>query len=515
MKNLIFLFGICFLATITCQGAGQDPGRVLVSVRRVYTIPETENTKLIFDWLELVKRIPSLKPTNLKVTDQHFGQLLPVQILDENSDGKPDKISFDYTFASAEPVFSFMVSADGKGSSVTKSPKIVIDSRMVLDYMLPCTTNLKGSKPDKSYAEQIVESTLHAYPNVKDLSIISPGKWTYEYGFFLNGTFKLWEKTKNENYITYIKQWVDNFITPDGKFKEGAYNMFEHRLDDILPGRLCISLYQLTGEEKYKKIADRFIVQLTNQPKTIEGGYWHKQIYPFQMWLDGIYMGDIFSMQYAAAFQSPQWFEESVKQIKLMYDHAYDPATGLLFHGWDESKNKVWADPVKGTSPELWSRAIGWYAMALIECLDYLPANHPERQNIQAMFQKLCESIRNFQDKKTGLWFQVINRGSLSDNWIETSASAMFTYAFAKGYHKNLLDKTYGDAAERAYAALISNYVYADSRGDIHLDQGVKVGSLNPKNSKGDYLYYISSERRLDDYKGLAALLYASIELNK
>ena len=189
--------------------------------------------------------------------------------------------------------------------------------------------------------------------------------------------------------------------------------------------------------------------------------------------------------------------------------------TGLMFHGWDESKNKVWADPVRGTSPELWSRAIGWYAMALIECLDYLPAHHPERQNIQSIFQKLCASIRSFQDKKTSLWFQVTNKGHLEGNWIETSASAMFTYSFARGFHKGLLDKSYLDAAEKAYGSLMTNFAYTDHQGDIHLDQGVKVGTLNPKNSKGDYAYYISSERRLDDYKGLAAFLYASIELNK
>ena len=516
MKTLLFTFSISFLATIFCHSEiPEAPGRVLVSVRRTSVIPETESAKLVFDWKELVKRMPSLKESNIGITDQHFGDQLPVHIIDENGDGKPDKVGFEYVFKSGEPVFAFLVNTKGKGATILKSGTLGADPRFILEYMVSYINDSKNGKQEKYIANQLVESTMHAYPEVKDLSSISPGKWTYEYGFFLAGAYKLWEKTKNETYLNYIRQWVDSFINEKGTWKDGSYNMFQYRLDDVLPGRLCILLYQQTHEEKYKKIADRFILQLTRQPKTTEGGYWHKQIYPFQMWLDGIYMGDVFSMQYASAFDTPGWFDESARQIKLINNHTYDPATGLYFHGWDESKNKVWADPVTGASPELWSRAIGWYAMSLIECLDYLPPNHPERQNIEAIFQKLCMSIKKFQDNKSGLWFQVINRGNLSDNWIETSASAMFSYSFAKGAHRGLLDSSYLDAAEKAHNSLMTNFVYTDHMGDIHLDQVSKVGTLDPVISNGNYLYYISCERSLDDYKGLAALLYTSIELDK
>jgi unsaturated rhamnogalacturonyl hydrolase len=506
---------ILFLFLFFIQGNCQVPGlnRVVVSVKRNNTVPNTEQAQLVFDWSALKKINSHLELPQILVTDQHFGTKINFMTIDSNKDGVPDGLTFDYAFASSEPVFAFMVSNGGPGPT-GKKENVTPDPKFKFDYLLPYP--MASMKSEKSFADKIVESTIRTYPDTKDLSIISPGKWTYEYGFFLNATYQLYQQTKNEKYFNYIKSWLDNFIAEDGQWKPGAsYDMKEYRLDDILPGRLCISLYQKTGEKKYKVIADQFITHLTQQPRTSEGGYWHKEIYPNQMWLDGIYMGDIFSMQYAAAFNQPQWFEESVLQIDLMYKHAYDPVSGVLFHGWDESKNKIWADQEKGNSPELWSRAIGWYAMALIECLDYLPSNHLQRKSIEDRFKKLCASIVKFRDKESGLWYQIIDKGDRKDNWIETSGSAMFTYAFAKGYSKGLLDKSFKAAADKAFDSILFNYIYVDKDNEIHLDQAVKVGSLNFKNSKGDYPYYVTCERRLDDYKGLAALLYASLELKR
>jgi unsaturated rhamnogalacturonyl hydrolase len=170
---------------------------------------------------------------------------------------------------------------------------------------------------------------------------------------------------------------------------------------------------------------------------------------------------------------------------------------------------------VKGTSPEFWGRAVGWYMMALVECLDYLPADHSERSDIEAILNELSESVLKYQDKNSLLWYQVLDKGSNEGNWIETSCSAMFAYAFAKGNRLGVLDDPYRDVAGKVVNALFDQYVYEDSSGNIHLSQTVKVGTLNIKNSKGDYDYYISTERRLDDYKGIAALLFACIELKK
>jgi unsaturated rhamnogalacturonyl hydrolase len=233
------------------------------------------------------------------------------------------------------------------------------------------------------------------------------------------------------------------------------------------------------------------------------------------MWLDGIFMADVFSMQYAKAYNQPAWFDESIHQIKLIYDRTLDPQTGLLYHGWDESKNPVWAHPERGTSPEFWGRAVGWYLMALVESLDYIPENHPERKDVIKILQDVSAAVKKYQDPSSKLWYQVLDRGNQEGNWIETSCSAMFAYAFAKGHRQGFLDETYLTTANEAFKALLDQYVFVDDSGNLHLDQTVKIGTLNPKNSKGDFEYYITTERRIDDYKGLASLLFLSIELNR
>jgi unsaturated rhamnogalacturonyl hydrolase len=211
---------------------------------------------------------------------------------------------------------------------------------------------------------------MEFYPDPSKLSIHSPGKWSYEYGLFLNAGFELWQRTKKQEYLDYMKKWADNFVDDKGQMTVQQYDVSEYKLDDILPGRLFISLYTVTKEEKYKIAAERFVDQLHHQPRTADGGYWHKQIYPHQMWLDGILMGDVFSAQFASVFKDPKGYDDAIQQIKIIAKHTTDPATGLMYHGWDESKNKIWAHPEKGTSPEFWSRAIGWYMMALVQCLD-------------------------------------------------------------------------------------------------------------------------------------------------
>ena len=231
------------------------------------------------------------------------------------------------------------------------------------------------------------------------------------------------------------------------------------------------------------------------------------------MWLDGIYMADIFSMQYGKMFNEPKWFDEASRQIQLISKHTLDPVTGLMYHGWDESRNSVWANPVTGASPAFWGRAIGWYFMAVIDCLDYLPESHPSRQSIIGIFRNLAASIAKYQDDNTKLWYQVIDKGDQPGNWIETSCSAMFAYGFAKGANKGLLDASYRQRAQDAFDALIRNYTWYDGNGNLYFDQTVKVGTLNPKVSKGDYEYYIGGEKRINDYKGLGALLYASLEM--
>lgn len=508
---LIFL-----LVLNACKYAESDKrDRILVTITRDYLPrPESENAVIVLDWSEIKKLLPVLKDRGIIITDQHFGKMLDAHLIDTDKDGKADKVLVDYPFTSKEPVYTMMIKADSKPVPKPVTSDAPEGSRFILTYLNSYDVFSKNDTIT-NWPQRIFESTLHAYPDPAMLSIFSPGEWTYEYGFFLNAGFELWQRNGKDDYYNYIKAWADRFLSEDGSIKESEYDVTKYRLDDILPGRLFIFLYQETGDEKYKKAAGQLRDHLAKQPRTKEGGYWHKQIYPHQMWLDGIYMADIFSMQYAAAFNEPQLFDEAAHQIKLIAGHTTDPATGLMYHGWDESKNPVWADSVKGTSSEFWARGMGWYLMALTECLEYLPKDHADRKEIISIFQNLSRSIAAYQDDETALWYQVVNKADHAGNWVETSASAMYAYAFAKGYNKGYLDKSYYERARKAFHSIIKNHCYFNDAGDLYLDQTVKVGTLNMEVSKGDYAYYISGERRINDFKGLSPLLYTSLELSE
>lgn len=508
------LLVLALLFSGACSAA--QPAEVLVMVQRNYApIPKDNDQAVVaVSWTELLDHIPKLKTYAPVVLDRNFSGEIQTRLVDSNHDGKPDWLVFDYTFQSNEPIFSFLIQA-GKSKSGNIIPEnLTPDKRLSISFLKPFPVYAKRKSNSKSIAEQIVQSTLNQYPDPKTFPVYAPNRWNYEYSYFLLGSYALGKKVDNPAFVAYPKKWLDGFVEESGGFRKGVYRMDEYKLDDVIPARLAILFHQQTGEAKYKSIVDTIIVQLQRQPKTREGGYWHKQVYEHQMWLDGIFMADVFSTQYAQAYNKPEWFDEAVHQIRLIYRHTRDDKTGLLYHGWDEAKNPVWAHPEKGTSPEFWGRAIGWFAMALIECLDFLPADHPERQDVIRIFKEVCASIKRYQHA-SGLWYQVMDKADQPGNWPEASCSAMFVYAFAKGHNQNYLDQSYLASAQKGYDAILSNFVYADEKGNLHLDQTVKIGTLNPKTSKGDYSYYITTEKRIDDYKGLASLLYASIELNR
>ena len=493
-----------------------DPGEVLITVTRNYSpIPKKDEAVTVaIDWNNLIQEMPALKNSSAVITDRNFGLEVPYLVVDVNADERADYLVFEYVFRSNEPIFSFLITSVSKKPAKPISRKITINKRLMISVLKPYNAIASKADPGR-IAAGLVQTTLDTYKDPKDFPIYAPDRWNYEYSFFLLGSYKLGKLIGNPDFINYPRRWIDGFIKEDGGFREGVYAMDEYKLDDVIPARLAILFHKETGEPKYKSVVDTIITQLTRQPKTSDGGYWHKRIYEHQMWLDGIFMADVFSMHYAHAYNQPEWYDEAVHQIKLIYKHTVDDRTGLLYHGWDESKNPVWAHPEKGTSPEFWARAIGWYAMALAQCLDYLPADHPERNDVIEIFRNVCKSVKKVQHPGNHLWYQVIDKSDREDNWPETSATAMFAYAFVKGYNDRHLDVSFRDSAVRAYDALLDKFVFVDKRGGLHLDQTVKIGTLNPKTSKGDYQYYISTERRIDDYKGLASFLFASIELNR
>jgi unsaturated rhamnogalacturonyl hydrolase len=260
--------------------------------------------------------------------------------------------------------------------------------------------------------------------------------------------------------------------------------------------------------------ADLLRNQLKNQPRTQEGGFWHKKIYPHQMWLDGLYMGEPFYAEYSKAFDEPQNFDDIANQFIWMEKHARDAKTGLLYHGWDESKEQKWANKTTGTSPNFWDRALGWYVMGLLDVLDTFPKDHPKRPELIAIFQRLMPAIVKYQDPKEGCWYQVMDKMDGKGNYLEASGTAMFVYGLAKGVRMGYLDKSFLLSAQKGYQGMLKNFISTDEKGIPHYEKVVLVSGLggNPYRD-GSYEYYLKEPIRRDDLKGVAPFIMASVEM--
>lgn len=337
-------------------------------------------------------------------------------------------------------------------------------------------------------------------------------KWAYDVAFLGMAVDRL--GNTDGRYSRYMENWVDHFVKSDGSVTD--YKLKEYNLDRIFPGRDVIAVYKRHPNPKYKIALDNFIEQLKTQPKTNSGGYWHKNIYPSQMWLDGIFMASTYMAQYAKEFDRPEWFDVACAQTKLIYEKTLDSETGLLMHAWDESLSQKWCDPVTGKSHYPWSRAMGWYILAIEDILEYLPENHPSRADLITILQKTCEALVKVRDPKTGLWFQVLNYGGREGNYLEGSGSAMYTYAFARGAHKNWLDKKYLSIANSTFDGIIKELISVDNKGQITMHNicgGCGLGG-NPYRD-GSYEYYVNEKRIDNDTKGVAPFIMAAIELNR
>ena len=370
----------------------------------------------------------------------------------------------------------------------------------------------------KTWGERMAETIMKTYPDsivvpkVGEKIAKRPARWDYEQGVVLKGFDQLWKQTGNRMYFDYMKKIMDQFIQPDGDIR--TYELVEYNIDHVTPGRILLPLYKETKDEKYKKASALLREQLVWQPRTKEGGFWHKHRYPYQMWLDGLYMGQPFAAEYAAMFGPAKDFDDVVNQFVWMERHARDNKTGLLYHAWDESKKQQWSNPETGQSPGFWGRAMGWYAMALVDVLDYIPADHPRRKELVAILQRLGTALKNYQDPNLGVWYQVIDKASQKGNYPEASATAMYVYAFAKGSRLGYLDKSFLTVAKRGFEGMLKNFIETDDQGLVHLTKTVSVSGLGGKPYRdGSFEYYVSEPLRVDDLKGAGPFIQASVEI--
>lgn len=364
-----------------------------------------------------------------------------------------------------------------------------------------------------SYARRFADSEIRRFPEAWQLDHGKRLYFGYSQGLGCDAMLQLWKSTGDKRYFDYVKQWADTVIDKKGNiylYKKETFN-----LDFIEPGKVLFDVYKQTGDEKYRLAMDQLIDQLKHHPRTSDGGYWHKKIYEHQMWLDGIYMASPFMARYGSEFNQPGWIDEAIKQITLCQKHTYDSVTGLNYHAWDESKSQRWANPTNGHSPNFWGRSIGWYFMAVVDVLDFVPANHPRRAELIAIVQGLADALPKYQ-ADNGLWSQIVDQPKRKGNFPEASVTTQCMYAFAKAVNKGYIDSKYRVYAEKALKGLQDKLLVENTDGTLTLTRCCAVGGLggNPYRD-GSFDYYIGEKMRDNDTKATGPFIMGCIELGK
>jgi unsaturated rhamnogalacturonyl hydrolase len=390
----------------------------------------------------------------------------------------------------------------------------------MLSLPVACTTlraapdaagNFSGATP-LQWSSRLADSEMARRGDNLNWKPGGKAKWDYAASLFVLSLLQLNEQTPDARYVKFSGDAIGSSIGPDGSIH--GYNVAEYQLDAIAPGRAALALWQLTHDDRYQKAAALLRRQLDTQPRTTDGGFWHKQRYPHQMWLDGLYMASPFYAEYGLLFHERADFDDVAKQIRLADEHTYAPAAGLFYHGWDETKSQPWANPATGCSSNFWGRAIGWYAMAMVDTLDFLPTNHPARPAIIATFQKLCAGVAKYQDPPTGLWWQVMDQGNRPGNYLEATASSMFVYAMAKGVNRGYLAHDYAAVATKGYAGIIKNLIRDDGQGHWSLTHCCSVAGLG-YGRDGTFNYYVKEPVISNDLKGVGPFVLAGIQMQQ
>ena len=363
------------------------------------------------------------------------------------------------------------------------------------------TRSAANTKTDWSVA--MVESTMKRYPTAKDL-----GSWGYAKSLYLYGQYLVYKRTRDPRYLKYIKDWIDDHVDDQGVVTsanaQGVVREVKFdNLDSMLPGNLLLLLYHETKAPKYKLAAERIRKRFDTYPRTKDSGFWHadSKSREWQLWGDGVFMSMPFLVRYGAMFGDSKYAnDEAVLQLLTYWNHLYDPRTGLMFHAYDESGQQTWADKDSKHSAEFWCRAMGWYGMTMIEVLELLPPTHPMRQLLVGQVMLLVKAWARYQDEKRGLWYQVVDKGDNPANWLETSASSMYTYVTAMAVDRGYVEKKYASAAQRGYAGVLTK-ISLDADGQtnlIDICEGTNVADL---------AYYLARKRNTNDFHGLGAFL--------
>ena len=364
-------------------------------------------------------------------------------------------------------------------------------------------SNSAKRKAPTDWSVAMVESTMKRYPTAKDL-----GAWGYAKSLYLYGEYLVYKRTHEPRYLQYIKDWIDSHLDANGVVTntnaQGVTSQIKYdNLDSMLPGNLLLLLYHETRDAKYKLAADRIRQRFDTYPRTKDGGFWHatSKSREWQLWGDGVFMSMPFLVRYGNLFGDSKYTnDEATRQLIIYASHLNDPKTRLMFHAYDESGQSTWADKETKHSPEIWCRAMGWFGMTLIEVLELLPQNHPSRPRLISQLQQLVDAWARYQDPKTGLWYQVVDKGQDPQNWLETSSSSMYTYVTAMAVDRGYVPKHIQAVAKKGYAGVLSKIsLEADGMTNlIDICEGTNVADL---------AYYYGRKRSTNDFHGLGAFL--------
>ncbi|MBB3187976.1 glycoside hydrolase family 88/105 protein [Microbacter margulisiae] len=364
------------------------------------------------------------------------------------------------------------------------------------------------------WAVHVAQSDMKRNPELWMVDFNRVPKWDYCQGLMSSALLKLYNQTYDTLFYNYVKRFADLMIDSTGVIR--SYKITDFSLDRVNGGKFLITLYQRTHDPKYLKAIKTLHSQLLCQPRTLDGGFWHKAIYPHQMWLDGSYMASPFLAQYGSVFLDITATSDAIHQLLVMAKHTYDPKTGLYYHAWDESHQQLWANKTTGQSPNFWSRSMGWYMMALVDVLDYVPANNPNRKDLIAIFQNLSKTLLKYQDPQTGLWYQVTDSIGTKGNYLESSSTAMFMYAITKGVNKGYLSRHYLSISRTTFDRFIHSAVVIDANGSYNITKACAVAGLGGHPYRdGSYSYYIHTPQRNNDPKVIGPFMMWCCELSK
>ena len=348
--------------------------------------------------------------------------------------------------------------------------------------------------------------------NVEKLRAGKKGSWNYIDGCMMTALLSMAQITREREYFDFVERFLDSYILEDGTIR--TYEPEKYNLDDINEGRVLLPLYRATGKEKYRLAAERLKHHLDTQPRTFEGNFWHKAIYPNQVWLDGIYMAQVFYALYQQAFGGGD-YSDILGQIKTVHEKMYDEQTGLYYHGYDASRSAFWANPVTGCSRSFWLRSIGWFSVALADLLEILEGG--DRETLAAIFRQLMEGIARYADPETGMYYQVPDQPGREGNYLETSGSSMIAYAMLKGARLGVLEQEYAAKGQKTFSGIVEKYLSFTGE-ELNLGGICLVAGLGPESNRrrdGSYEYYISEPVVENDAKGVAPFILCYTEMKR